>query len=930
MKKKINILAIEDSEDDLLLNIRAIEQGGYEPSYERVETPEAMSASLSAKEWDVIISDHKMPHFDSFKALEILKESGKDIPFIIVSGTIGEETAVAAMKAGAGDYLMKNNLKRLAPAIERELSEAEVRRKRKDAEERQRVSLHIIELLNRTNDTRAIIGDILAYLKQATGLDAVGLRLRKGEDYPYFVQIGFSGDHIEPDSSLCRRDGTGSCMRDESGNPYLECICGQILMKRFGPDRSFYTGKGSFWSGDVEAVLALPEMSELGRVFRTRLGEEGYRSVAIIPLASGDEIIGLLLMYDRRAGRIDGDMVRFFEGIGASIGIALKRRQLEDEIREREQTYRLIADNMSDIIWLSDMNYKYIFMTPSMERVRGFTMDDMNAMPMGMNYTPESFSYFLKVMSKELAPERLARKDLVISRTLELEVTRKDGPAFWAEIRFEVIRDQEGTPVAILGTGRNISERKGAEEQIKKSEARYRAVAEDAPLLICRFLPDGTITFVNNAYCRFFGKKQDELIGTDINQFKYKEDREDFSVAVRSATRENPIARLENRVVASDGSLRWMRWTGRAMFRNNRITECQALGEDITEEKHFHEVLIESEERFRQLADSMPQLVWTARADGNVDYINRRYEEFAGYSRDEKGNWQWEPAIYDEDAAGAREAWRRSLETGDYYEAEFRLRRKDGEFRWHLSRAVPVKDEKGRIIKWYGTSTDITDLKSSEDRIAASLREKEVLLKEIHHRVKNNLQVMSSLIGLQAGYIKRGADMQSALKDMQNRIKSMAIVHERLYQSMDFSSINFKAYINSLIANVFQSLGIDSGRIRVITQVEDVSMGINNAIPCGLLLNELLTNAVKHAFPGGRSGKVVVSMVREDDGSFRLSVKDDGVGLPEGGVDIGNSKSLGFNLLQILTKQIGGTLSVESGNGAEFIVTFKDELERPK
>src|SRR5271157_5665426 len=102
MKRKINILAVEDSEDDLLLSMRELERAGYEPSYERVDTPEAMNASLSAKDWDVIISDHKMPHFDSFKALDILRESGKDIPFIIVSGTIGEETAVAAMKAGAG------------------------------------------------------------------------------------------------------------------------------------------------------------------------------------------------------------------------------------------------------------------------------------------------------------------------------------------------------------------------------------------------------------------------------------------------------------------------------------------------------------------------------------------------------------------------------------------------------------------------------------------------------------------------------------------------------------------------------------------------------------------------------------------------------------------------------------------------------------
>ncbi len=928
MKKKINVLAIEDSEDDLLLNMRELERGGYEPLCERVDTAEALRDSLSSREWDIIISDHKMPHFDSFMALEILRESGKDIPFIIVSGTIGEEIAVSAMKAGAGDYLMKNRLRRLVPAIERELAEAEVRRKRRIAEGRQLVSQHILELLNRPDETRAIIGDILAFLKQSTGMDAVGIRLREGEDYPYFTQIGFSEDYIERYSSLCRRDKSGAYVRDESGKLYFESICGQILMKRFGPDRRYYTEKGSFWSGDVEAVLALPEMSEIAREYRSRLGHEGFRSVASIPLLSGNEIIGLLHINDRRVNYIDIDMVRYFEAIGASIGIALKRRQLEDEIRERVRIYRLITDNMSDAIWLLDMNFKIIYATPSLTRKRGITMEEMNAMPLEMNFTPESFERVRTLITEELTPERLAQKDLVISKSLELEVNSKYGPTIWAEIRYEVVRDEAGTPVAILGVGRNVSERRKAEERLKTSEARYRAMADDAPLFICRFLPDGTIMFANDVFNRYLGKRPGELIGDDINQFSHKEDK-NFEEEMKSLTKKDPIARLEHRIVTSDKNLRWVRWTVRALFTDDQLVECQAIGEDITEEKRVHQALMESEERFRQLADSMPQLVWTSDAAGAIDYINRRQEEFTGYSRDERGSWQWMQPLHPEDVSFTLEAWNRSMKTGEYYEAEHRIKRKSGEFRWHLSRAIPVKDSSGRIIKWYGTSTDITDRKISEERLAASLHEKELLLKEIHHRVKNNLQVMSSLIGLQLMYIKRGVDIQSALRDMQNRIKSMAIVHERLYQSTDFSSIDFKTYIHSLVANVFQSLGIDSDRIRVVTQVEDVVMGIDNAIPCGLLLNELITNAVKHAFPDRRSGSIIISLMRDPSGIYRLSVKDDGVGLPGGGVEIEKSESLGYHLVQILTKQIGGKLSVASNGGAEFVVTFAEDIVRP-
>ena len=157
-----------------------------------------------------------------------------------------------------------------------------------------------------------------------------------------------------------------------------------------------------------------------------------------------------------------------------------------------------------------------------------------------------------------------------------------------------------------------------------------------------------------------------------------------------------------------------------------------------------------------------------------------------------------------------------------------------------------------------------------------------MLLREIHHRVKNNMQVISSLIGLQNSYITKGADVSVALGEMQNRIKSMAIVHEKLYRSENFARIDFREYLTSLSASVFQSLSVDPDRVALRLNVGQVTLGIDEAVPCGLLVNELVTNALKHGFPGGRKGVITVSMEDVNEGGCRISIKDDGVGLPEG------------------------------------------------
>jgi len=215
---------------------------------------------------------------------------------------------------------------------------------------------------------------------------------------------------------------------------------------------------------------------------------------------------------------------------------------------------------------------------------------------------------------------------------------------------------------------------------------------------------------------------------------------------------------------------------------------------------------------------------------------------------------------------------------------------------------------------------DISERKKGEEAVRASLREKETLLKEIHHRVKNNLQVVSSLLGLQSRAI--GDEMtRKMFQESQNRVHSMALLHERLYQSRNLSEIGCAEYIAQLAAHLFRSFGVSSSRIRLVMNVEKQHMTMDTAVPCGLILNELVSNALKYAFPDGRDGEVRILLKDASDSRTRLAVGDNGVGLPQD-VNIWNTRTLGLRLVRTLAAQLGAGIEVITNRGTEIRLVF--------
>ncbi len=246
---------------------------------------------------------------------------------------------------------------------------------------------------------------------------------------------------------------------------------------------------------------------------------------------------------------------------------------------------------------------------------------------------------------------------------------------------------------------------------------------------------------------------------------------------------------------------------------------------------------------------------------------------------------------------------------------------------WLDTRVSAILDNRGRPAGWLVVLRDVTkrkqadeELRRSNEALSVSLHEKEVLLKEIHHRVKNNLQIVSSILSLQSGSIS--SESQAAmLRESQDRIRSMALVHEKLYRSRDLSRINFGEYVSSLIVSLAHSY-IASPAIRTRVDIRDIYLDIDMAIPCGLIINELFSNAFKYAFPDGRAGEVCVSLSRRD-GKYELVVSDDGAGLPPD-LDFRNTDSLGLQLVNTLVEQLEGTIELNVEKGTNYKITFAD------
>jgi PAS domain S-box-containing protein len=404
----LRALIIEDNEDDALLVIRELQKGGFDPAYERVDTAVSMSEAMGREIWDIILCDYNMPHFNGLAALKLYREKGLDIPFIIVSGTIGEEAAVAIMVMGAHDYVMKNNLLRLVPAVQRELRESESRKERKIAETALR------ESEERSTKAFRSIPDAL-----------VISRLEDGK----IIEVNNSWDKV------------------------------------FGYSREEVIGKSSLALNlfadlaDRQRIAALLHEQGFVRDFELQIRQKSGALRTVILSAELLEIQGeqclLTVIHD-----------------------ITERTLAEKALKESEKKYRLLADNVEDVIFVLDMNLNYSYVSPSVKTLMGYEPEELLKQSSIETLMPSSRDLAIQTFSDIMDQEKSGGGEIPLYRTLELEMGRKDGTSVWTEVKFSTIRDENRRLVGITGVTRDVSERRAVDQRIRKAlEATVQAIA---------------------------------------------------------------------------------------------------------------------------------------------------------------------------------------------------------------------------------------------------------------------------------------------------------------------------------------------------------------------------------------------------------------------------------------------------------------------
>jgi PAS domain S-box-containing protein len=333
--------------------------------------------------------------------------------------------------------------------------------------------------------------------------------------------------------------------------------------------------------------------------------------------------------------------------------------------------------------------------------------------------------------------------------------------------------------------------------------------------------------------------------------------------------------------------------------------------------------LLESEERFRTMANGAPVLLWMADTSSLCVFFNQFWLEFTGRTQAQEYGNGWAEGIHAEDFQRCMDTYLTEFVARRAFSMEYRLRRADGEYRWIYDQGVPRFAPDGTFAGYIGSCIDITERRNAQEalrrlnhELEQRVHEREVMLREIHHRVKNNLQLVASLLNMQVRQLQDGPS-RSAVEECRSRVQSIALIHEDLYQSEDLAHIGFASYGRTLATNVFHATGVSPIEITLEVELADVSLPVHQAIPCGLILNELITNAVKHAFPGGRSGTIRVELVYLSTDRLRLSVGDDGIGLPAG-LDVMSAESLGLQIVVTMAEQIDAQLRVDRSKGLCF------------
>lgn len=628
-----------------------------------------------------------------------------------------------------------------------------------------------------------------------------------------------------------------------------------------------------------------------------------------------------------------------------------ERLEAEEALRKSEEKFRQLVETINDWVWEVDEKFTYTYVSPKVLDLLGYQPEaSIGKTPFDLMPTKDARR--INNAYKELAvnPEAFDRLENIYQRI--------DGKLVILETSGVPIFDSQGNFRGYRGLARDITASKEAREALRESEEKFRQLAENIDSVFWMTNLDGSqFIYVSPAYEKIWGRSIASVYASPRSWIDaiHPEDR-DRSVATQGqylpdgCEREYRIIQRTSQKNASGkegtGEIRWIR--DRSFPVKNELGEIYrfaGIAEDITKRKLAEEALKSSQHFIQRIADASPNILYIYDLiERRNFYVNRQISSILGYTPPEiqtTNSTLLQTILHPKDYGLliAHFAKFDTEEDGNIFTVEYRVKHRRGDWRWMYSRdTVFSRTSDGKVQQILGTATDITERKEAEAKIQASLEQKELLLKEIHHRVKNNLQIVSSLLWLQANTIEDPAVVR-LFEDSQNRINSMALVHQKLYGSDDLSQINLGEYLEELVYYLCESYNISSEDIQLQINVEPIFLNIETVTPCGTIVTELVSNIFKYAFPelmGDREPKsqshrataMIECYQRPEDQKIILTVGDNGIGLPES-LEFPKTKSLGLQLVSDLTKQLKATLELDKSNGTKYKLIFA-ELYYPK
>ncbi len=535
---------------------------------------------------------------------------------------------------------------------------------------------------------------------------------------------------------------------------------------------------------------------------------------------------------------------------------------MKEPLSDVKQNFKYMFKFDSNGIVLLNREGLFIQSNQSFQELFGYTEKELQNLSFPELTHPEDRTESLNLLQEMLAGKRN-------HFSLKNRFFRKDGRLIWGNLSANAVCDASGLPQYVLSTIQNISESKQAQLDLQKAHAQLKKqVTEQAAELI-------------QAYT---------LLDRERSERQKAEKALHFQRELAQT-----LINLYPNTVLTQGSF--------------------AIVTDANTLEAMESELQQTKEQLLAVLDAMPGFVCWVSSQGQYLGVNQYMADTFNLSPDTFVGKELSFLKNSPEFAQFMTQFLADSASTGHHVVEAQV---NDTTRHYLIAAQKYRQDSLAV----SVGIDITERKFAEAQIQASLREKEVLLQEIHHRVKNNLQVISSLLDLQSQQIEEQG-MLEVFRESQNRVKSMALVHEKLYQSKNFARINFAEYTESLANYLFKAYELHSGYVSLELDIDEVTLNIDTAIPCGLIINELISNALKYAFPNNRSGTVRVVLHSDNDNNLTMIVEDDGVGFPLD-CDFNKVKSLGFQLVNVLVKQLKGSFEIDQSRGSKFRIRFSE------